>query len=181
MARNPGKLPSFVFSFVLGFTLISCSQEEVPPPPPSPKVTVVMHGDVFVKPPCPVLIAGVEIGTVADKTLDAEGRPVLELNIDPKYLAQLKQSTIFYLNTESAGAHLIGETLDNTSPQTSGELVFLGFNTYSRFMAWKAVATVKKGWGNLREFIDETLKGLKKKPQNSVSSDTLKVNWQKTE
>ena len=122
------------------------------------RAKVILQGDALVTPPCPVTVSGVQVGTVVKKTLDAQGHPVLELDINRDFLVQLNRSTVFYIKSDGTKPYLSGEVLDETVSIANEDLVFLGFSSYTRYLGWRAGVITQKGIKHVMDFIDEALK-----------------------
>ncbi len=132
---------------------------------------VMLQGNADLAVPVPVTLRGVVIGQVKEIVLDADNRPVLVLCLDKKPAGNLDKRTVFYVDKTGVGASLVcepvqaGNSARQDDPDSKGGLVFLGFESYEDYLAWRAANMVKEGVGGFLDALDQALDSFKEQIQ----------------
>jgi len=124
----------------------------------SKKALVKLQAKADIVVPSPVTLNGVTIGQVTDAALDSQNKPLLSLCLEKKFLEGLRKTTVFYVNKEGAGTTLVCEVIPDDATPIGDDPVFLGFDSYSNYLAWRTENIVKKGVNDLLKVIDGALK-----------------------
>lgn len=123
--------------------------------------TVVMQGEANIRTPAPVTLNGVSIGEVTGKSLDDSGRAMLNLCLDHGQAEKLNKLTVFYVEQSPQGEEgkerLICQIFPDEAAPTNENMRFLGFESYTDFLSWRAQGIVKKGLDGLLNALDEAL------------------------
>ncbi len=140
-----------LFLVLAGCGLMECD------PLKSRKAVVRLKGKVNLAVPCPVTLNGVAIGKVNTATLDDQGQPELRICLDKSTLKTLTGVPVFYVAHTEAGDALVAEPQQGTPLPSEGDLVFLGFDSYQRYLSWRTEHLLKKGVENLMGVLNEAL------------------------
>jgi len=119
---------------------------------------VIISGNANISLPCPIRLKGVDIGKALEKKLDDQGRPFIIISIPYENTKYMKEVSAFWINNEKGDACLNYEVLFEDSPSKTGEYIFLGFESYGRFVLWKAKAITKKTISDALDAISAYLK-----------------------
>lgn len=125
--------------------------------------TVLIEGDATMHLPAPVVLEGVTIGEVKAQDVDEKNRPYLELCLDKEQAERLDRITVFYIEREDTGKdRLVCQTFPEEDAPANEEMRFLGFGSYSDFIAWRAQSIVKKGVDGFLKALDEAFDSVNK-------------------
>ena len=157
-ARTPGVWLWLGLLTAISMCLAGCGngeeQTRTQKQPPAVRVQVVVAGPAEVRVPCPVVLEGVQVGRVVDKSLSSRGRPILILELQPRYQDQLQRPLVFYL--QDSPARLVATDCDK-APVDPSHRVFLGFGSYARFLAWRTKLLASHTYQQAKEFVSGLL------------------------